>query len=98
MYESDWLDEAWMDYKAKHPTTWRDVKDFCKDIAFVTIVTVGVIWGPLLCIGAADAVINKVKSTKEVRKEQNQKQQAEIKYKDALKTKNQITQDKSNIR
>jgi hypothetical protein len=98
MYESDGVDEMWMNYKANHPTTWQDVKDFFKDLVFVAVVTVGVVWVPMLCIGAADAAVKKIKEVKEVRKEQKQKQQTEIKYEDALKMKNQITQDRPKIR
>lgn len=94
MYDPDWLDEMWMDYKATHPTTWRDVKDFCKALVFVTVVTVGVIGVPMLCMYPVDAVIKKVKANKE----QKLKQQKEIEYKDALQMKNQIIQDKSKTR
>ncbi len=98
MYESNWVDEAWMNYKANHPTTWRDVKDFFKDILFVSVITVGVVWVPMLCFEAVDTVVNKVKANTEVRKVQKQKQQTEIEYKDVLKMKNQIIQSKSKIR
>lgn len=83
MYESDWVDEQWMEYRKNHPFTFADVKELVKSSFFVFGTSVAFIALTMVPVTVIEVVSDKTKEKKEVRKEQ--KQQEQINYEEMLK-------------